>query len=128
MAAKMTTSSNPIPITFAALCKMHLPRPINDDIDYDNTLEVIDRLATQKRLSPDPEEYLQTLSILVEKYDRDHFDDSIVSDSISRLKRLMEHHDLTASDVGRILGNRSLGAAILRGQRKISKSTAPKLG
>jgi HTH-type transcriptional regulator/antitoxin HigA len=107
---------------------MHLPRPIDDDIDYDNTLEVIDRLATQKHLLPDQEEYLQTLSILVEKYDRDHFDDSVVSDSIGRLKRLMEHHDLTASDVGRILGNRSLGAAILRGQRKISKASALKLG
>jgi HTH-type transcriptional regulator/antitoxin HigA len=102
--------------------------PINDEIDYDNTVEIVDLLATQKRRSPDQEEYLQTLSILIEKYDRDHFDFPIASDSIKRLKRLMENHDLSASDIGRVVGNRSLGAAILRGHRKISKANAVKLG
>jgi antitoxin component HigA of HigAB toxin-antitoxin module len=32
-----------------------------------------------------------------------------------------------ASDIGRILGSRSLGAAILRGDRQISKENALKL-
>ena len=34
---------------------------------------------------------------------------------------------MTASDLGRVLGNRSLGAAILRGDRAISKANAIKL-
>jgi plasmid maintenance system antidote protein VapI len=35
---------------------------------------------------------------------------------------------MSASDLGRILGNRTLGPAIIRGDRKISKANAIKLG
>ena len=33
----------------------------------------------------------------------------------------MEGHDMSASDLGRLLGNRELGPAILRGDRQLSK-------
>jgi antitoxin component HigA of HigAB toxin-antitoxin module len=37
------------------------------------------------------------------------------------LRYLMEGHDMSASDVGRLLGNRELGPAISRGDRQLSK-------
>src|SRR5258706_3585703 len=124
---KATILRDVIPTRFADLCLMHLPRPINDSVEYQNTVEVVDRLATLGKLSRDQEEYLETLTILVERFDRDHFSDSVVSDPIKRLRRLMENHDMNASDLGRVLGNRSLGPAILRGDRTISKGNAAKL-
>jgi antitoxin component HigA of HigAB toxin-antitoxin module len=41
---------------------------------------------------------------------------------IEVLRFLMEGHDMSASDLGRLLGNRELGAAILRGDRSLSKA------
>lgn len=117
-----------LPRTFAELCALHLPRPITDDVEYENTVEVIDRLALLPRRTRGQEEYLETLSILIEKYDRDHLVERIADHPIARLERLMENHGMSASDVGRVLGNRSLGPAILRGDRKISRANAAKLG
>jgi antitoxin component HigA of HigAB toxin-antitoxin module len=33
----------------------------------------------------------------------------------------LEQNDMTASDLGKLLGNRSLGSKILRGERELSK-------
>lgn len=128
MAGKTTLLPEAIPTRFADLCLMHLPRPINDSVEYDNTTEVVDRLATLAKRSRDQEEYLETLSILIERYDRDHVSENITSNPIARIKRLMKNHEMNASDLGRVLGSRSLGAAILRGDRTISKANAVKLG
>jgi HTH-type transcriptional regulator/antitoxin HigA len=116
-----------LPSSFAELCSVHPPRPIADDVDYENTVEVVDRLATLEGRSADQEQYLETLSILIEKYDRDHLEEMEVSKPVDRLRRLLDNHGMNASDLGRILGNRSLGAAILRGDRAVSKANAVKL-
>jgi HTH-type transcriptional regulator / antitoxin HigA len=116
-----------LPKSFDELCRLHPPRPIADDADYEQTAEIVDRLATITKLSRGQSEFLETLSILIEKYDRDHYSEVAHSTAIQRLKRLMDNHDMTASDLGRIVGNRSLGAAILRGDRQISKANAIKL-
>jgi HTH-type transcriptional regulator/antitoxin HigA len=128
MMSGVTVNPDQLPSTFSELCVLHSPRPIRDDIDYDNAVEVLDRLATLATRTRDQEEYLGTLSILVERYDCDHYSESATSNPISRLKRLLERHDMSASDLGRILGNRSLGSAILRGDRAISKANALRLG
>jgi HTH-type transcriptional regulator/antitoxin HigA len=128
VANKTTDLPEIIPTRFVELCLMHLPRPIDDAVDYENTVEVVDHLATLGKRTRDQEEYLETLTILIERYDRDHFSEASSSDPIKRLRRLMENHDMNASDLGRVLGNRSLGAAILRGDRAISKANAAKLG
>ena len=46
---------------------------------------------------------------------------------IAILRSLMDSHGMSASDLGRLLGNRSLGAAILRGDRHLSKANIMKL-
>jgi len=44
------------------------------------------------------------------------------------LNHLMEANDMSASDLGRLLGHRELGSKIVRGEREISKSNAKALG
>ena len=39
----------------------------------------------------------------------------------------MAEHDMSASDLGHLLGNRTLGAAILSGRRSLGKSHIKKL-
>jgi antitoxin component HigA of HigAB toxin-antitoxin module len=61
-------------------------------------------------------------------HDRENVFESADSNPIKRLRRLMEGRDMSVSDLGRVLGNRALGPAILRGDRAISKANAACLG
>ena len=117
------------PRRFDALCAQHALRPIQDNVDLENAREIVDVLAVLPRRTKDQEDYLQTLSTLIEKYEADQ-DAMEVSNlnPIETLRYLMEGRDMSASDLGRVLGNRELGAAILRGDRKLSKSNILKLG
>jgi HTH-type transcriptional regulator / antitoxin HigA len=116
-----------LPRTYAGLVALLPPRPVRDKVDYDNTVEMIDRLAGFD-LSPDQEDYLDALSTFVEAYEQRRFTptDSPMA-PLAALKFLMSEHGMTASDLGRLLGNRTLGAAILSGRRGLSKTHIRKL-
>ncbi len=116
-----------VPRTYAALVAALPPRPIHDDVDHANAVEMIDRLAGHE-LNRDHEDYLEALATFVEAYERERFliDDSAVT-PLETLKFLMAERGMTASDLGRLLGNRTLGAAILAGTRGLSKTHIKKL-
>jgi HTH-type transcriptional regulator/antitoxin HigA len=108
--------------------QFHPLRPIQDGVDLDNAMEIVDALAVLRKRTKDQEDYLESLSILIEKYEKDQntIDASDVS-VIDVLRNLMEGREMNASDLGRLLGNRELGAAILRGDRQLSKANILKL-
>jgi len=116
-----------LPKTYGGLVAVLPPRPIHDDVDLANATEMIDRLAGFN-LSADQEDYLEALSTFVEAYEAERFpiDDSRIT-PLDALKALLGEHDMTASDLGRLLGNRTLGAAILSGRRNLSKAHIKKL-
>ncbi|MGD0462749.1 MAG: hypothetical protein ABSB74_09695 [Tepidisphaeraceae bacterium] len=124
---RVRTSHGGLPKTFKELCAIHLPRTIRDEVDYDNTAEIVDRLAVLDRRSRGQEEYLETLTELIEAYDNENLQVAAASDPRDAIRFLMNAHGLSASGIGRILGSRSLGAAILRGDRQISKENALRL-
>jgi HTH-type transcriptional regulator/antitoxin HigA len=116
-----------LPKTYGALVAMLPPRPLHDDVGLANASEMIDRLAGFD-LNADQEDYLEALSTFVEAYEAERFpiDDSRIS-PLDALKTLLGEHGMTGSDLGRLLGNRTLGAAILAGRRKLSKAHIKKL-
>ena len=112
-----------LPRRFEGLVALLAPRAIRDEIDYETTIEMLDRLTSLPRLTKGQEQYLETLSVLVEAYESDHH--AIEVDDLTPiqvLKHLLESHNMNASELGELLGNRSLGSKILRGQRELSKS------
>jgi HTH-type transcriptional regulator/antitoxin HigA len=119
--------SKRLPRTYAGLVGLLPPRPIHDKVDYDNAVEMIGCLAGFD-LNADQEDYLEALSTFVEAYERDRFppDDAPMT-PLEALKFLLAEHGMTASDLGRLLGNRALGAAILSGRRSLSKTHIKKL-
>jgi HTH-type transcriptional regulator / antitoxin HigA len=119
-------SQDGLPKTFEELCALHLPRTIRDKVHYENTVEIVNRLAVLNRRTEGQEEYLETLADLIEAYDNGNFQVA-ASSPLDTIRFLMEAHELSASAIGRILGSRSLGAAILRGDRQISKENAMRL-
>jgi len=104
--------------------------PIRGAIHLRNAFRVLDELAVidEDRLTQGQADYLSVLTDLVEKYeDRQDPVHGGFEDGIAALEYLLEQHGMTASDLGRLLGNRQLGSAILRRQRQLSKDHLLKL-
>jgi HTH-type transcriptional regulator/antitoxin HigA len=100
-------------------------RPLKGKKDYRHALEILDRMATREEgsLSADEQDYMQTLSLLVEEYDNKHEPVSTADvDPIEVLKHLMEENDMNTSDLGRLLGSKGVASEILNGKRSLSKS------
>ncbi len=117
-----------LPRTFEALNGIRPLWPILDEADYDNAGEIAGRLAVLERRTRGQNQYLETLSLLIEAYDDEHhaIDTSHIG-PIEALKYLLEHNGMNASDLGRLLGNRAAGAKILNGTRALSKDHIRKL-
>ena len=110
-----------LPRTFEGLCRTFPPRPIRDDVDIANAGEMIDALAGHK-LSEDQEDYLEVLSSLGGAYEDEHFRKDLSHVTAQEaLRYLVGENGLTASALGEMLGNRSLGSKLLRGERELSK-------
>jgi HTH-type transcriptional regulator/antitoxin HigA len=112
-----------LPTRFRDLARLLLPHAITSDADYDRTVAVMNRLAVLEKPSAGQRQYLDTLAQLVEAYDqRHHAIDTSNLRPLDLLKSFLKDQGLSASDLGRILGNRELGSKILRGQRALSKT------
>jgi HTH-type transcriptional regulator/antitoxin HigA len=110
-----------MPKDYAALCRLFLPRPIRDYVDYANTSEAADAMALwQDEFNRDQADYFDLLCTLIEEYDEKNVKWPQVS-GLDVLKHLMEAQNLTAADLSRLLGgSRNLGAMILRGERRLT--------
>ncbi len=98
-----------------------MPRPLHDEVDYHNAIEVLDSMAGFK-LNSDQDDYFDAIATFVEKYEAEHHSISnIKMKPLGLIQSLMAEHHMNASDLGRLLGDRSLGSRILSGQRQLSK-------
>jgi HTH-type transcriptional regulator / antitoxin HigA len=123
-----TTLPKQMPKTYSGLVRLMPPRTIHDDVDLENVTEIIDRLAVLDHPTLDQADYLDTLSTLSAAYENAHHSIDVSQlGPLETLKFLLKEHGLNASDLGRILGQRQLGSAILRGDRQLSKSHVRKL-
>ena len=117
-----------LPKDFDALVRMHPPRAIGDEVEYENTQEIIDALTCIAKPTKGQADYLQTLVILFSDYESNaHAIDTSDLSPLEMLKHFMEQHGMNASDLGRLLGERSLGPKILNGNRELSKAHIRKL-
>ena len=111
-----------IPGRYAELAGMFMPRPLHDDVDYRNALAVLDAMAGFE-LNADQEDYFEAIATFVEKYEAEHH---AINDAkmtpVELIRSLMEEHGMNESDLGRLLGDRSLGHRILSGDRELSKA------
>ena len=128
-AAKRQVNGRPAPVYLALIDTFPL-RPLRSERDYDTAVTVLDALAVRQEGSLDPgeQDYLDTLTMLVEAYDREHYDiHTGHHDPLTMLKYLMQESGMTQADLGRLLGNRALASLILNGHRRVSKSHIRKL-
>ena len=108
-----------LPRDYAALCRILTPRPIHDKVELQNVTEITDTMAGQK-LTPDQEDYFDLLCRLIEGYEKDQVEAPTVTE-LEALQCLMDANRMSASDLARLLDvHRTLGAMILRGERKLT--------
>ncbi len=116
------TAKTRLPGKLADLIDLKVPLAIADEKQYDEMLELIDRLMAIPKQTKGQAIYLQTLLDLVHCYEEKHcpIDTSSVT-SLDVLKTLMEEHDMNASDLARLLNvHVSLGSKILKGDRALT--------
>jgi HTH-type transcriptional regulator/antitoxin HigA len=126
---KRQANGPPAP-AYLALIELFPLRPLRSERDYDAAVTVLDRLAVRPEgtLDPGEQDYLDTLTMLVEAFDREHDEKEKEQDNpLSILKYLMQESGMTQADLGRLLGNRPLASLILNGHRQLSKSHIRKL-
>lgn len=116
-----------MPTTYDGLCRMFPLRPVHDSVDHHNVTEVIDALAGHA-LNKDQDDYLEALSELTWAYeDAHHAIDLSHIKPLDARRYLVEQNGITASELGELLGNLSLGSKLLRGERELSKTHIAKL-
>jgi len=111
-----------IPVDYADLNARFPLRPLHDEVDYNNALEVAESLVGSVNLSEDQADYLDVLTDIIQKYEARNYAVGSRGTSLDALKHMLNGRGMSGSDLGRLLGNRPLGGAILRGERKLSKS------
>ncbi|GAB4243629.1 MAG: hypothetical protein Tsb0034_21520 [Ekhidna sp.] len=94
---------------------------------YDEYCQLLEQLASQDAITPEVEEEMELLTVLIEKYDQENntFDEV---DPIQLLSSLMEDHNLKAKDLVAILGvSKGLVSDILNYKKGLSKEVIRKL-
>ncbi len=118
----LTLTHDDIPETYAGLVALCVPRPLHDEVDYRNALALLDAMAGFE-MNRDQEDYFEAIATFVEKYEaRHHAIEGRGLTPVEVLKALVEEHGMSESDLGRLLGDRSLGHRILCGERELSKA------
>lgn len=125
------TISKRISDRYLELVKRFPPRPIRAPRQFDEAVALMNGLAVRDEgtLDTGEQDYLDTLTMLVEAYDRaNHVIDTSEVTPLELLKHMMENRGMTVSDLGRVIGSQALASMILAGKRQISRDKAKRLG
>ena len=106
--------------------KLFILRPIHNKTQYKKAMAVATDLSSRPKLTRDQTDYLEVLTDVISRYEENQIQMDKHS-PIEILKFLVEENNMSGSELGRILGNRTLGPAILRGDRSLSKANIRRL-
>lgn len=122
-------SFSSLPKTYDELVRFHMPRPIHDDVEYDNVAEIVDVLAVAgDELNADQRDYLELLTKLIETHDAENITPPRKMSAVQTLQFLLDENGLTGDDLAKLLGiDRSTAYKILRGRRKLTMSHVAQL-
>ena len=127
MGAKTASPRQPASDRYLEMLRAFPPRPIRDDGGHRRAIEAIDAVIDRGRLTPDEEDYLEVLGLIVGAYE-DAIDEHPEFRGVDRLRYLMEEHGLSQADLARRTGIpvQSL-SDVLNGKRRISPKVREKL-
>ncbi|MDD5459359.1 MAG: hypothetical protein PHF37_08210 [Phycisphaerae bacterium] len=124
VAVKRQSIKDKLPETWLGLqAELRSLRPIHSKKDHNEAISIAGLLASQNTLNRDQQDYLESLTLVIAAYEQKHFKiETGKVTAVEVIESLLEDNGMNASDLGRLLGDRSLGTRILKGQRELSKS------
>src|SRR5580698_4369559 len=131
MEERTMTTAMKIPASYARLARQFPLRPIRSALQYRQASAILDKLAVREEsLDVGEVDYLETLSLLIEAYDREHYPfPQRDASPLEILRFLMEQNEMKQSDMSQILRiGASATSMILSGQRPITADHARRLG
>lgn len=112
---------------FISLVQVFAPRPIRTQRQCRAAYQEIDRLMRLKKLSADQRDYLELLSMLVERYEAAKYPPADVAQG-QMLEHLLEAKGVTQADVAKATGvSASLLSSVRAGRRELSKENVRRL-
>jgi HTH-type transcriptional regulator/antitoxin HigA len=109
-----------LPKTHEALCRLHLPRTLRDELELDAVTAIIDFMAGQS-LTADQADFLETLAQLAEAYESANYQAPASLPPHEFLAAHLDNIGMTATEWGKLIGiDRSTASRLLRGKRKLN--------
>ncbi len=93
-------------------------KPIKTKKDYEQAMLRLEKLFDAKKGTPAGDE-LEVLSLLVEKYEDEHFPIDL-PDPVEAIKFRMEQMGMTQTDFANVVGQKSRASEVLNRKRKLS--------
>lgn len=117
-----TTENN----SYIELLQKFPPRPIKSEEEFLAVQEVIDTLLDSGEMTPEKQDYINVLGILVHEYEEKHVSIPDLS-GVELLKALIDEFGLKQKDLVPIFKTESIVSAILNGQRRLTVEHIEKL-
>jgi HTH-type transcriptional regulator / antitoxin HigA len=127
MGARTVSPRQPLSDRYLELLREFPSRPIHNDDEHRRAIEVIDSMIDRDRLTPEEEDYLEVLGLIVSAYEDSIYEHAEFS-GVDRVRHLMHENGLSQADLARETGIpvQSL-SDILNGKRRISPKVRGKL-
>jgi HTH-type transcriptional regulator / antitoxin HigA len=122
MAAKAKRDKHSDVDTYMILIHRLPLKPIKDDVHHEQAVEIVRELMGRK-LDIGASDYLDTLILLVNKYEDEHH--TPMGGDLSpqdALRAIMSANGITQARMGKIIGSESAVSMFLKGDRGLSKS------
>jgi HTH-type transcriptional regulator/antitoxin HigA len=113
-------------VNYGRLLGEAVPVVIESEEQNDRTLIEIRALQEKQELSPEEEELLKLLILLVEDFEKRHYSLKRATPA-EALRELLRSRAMKASDLWEIFGSKGITSEVLRGKRAISKERAKML-
>jgi len=122
MATKTTSGKRIERDGYMRLIRRFPLRPISNDREHTQAVEIIEELIGRE-LDSGTSDYLDTLILLVNKYEDEHHT-PFGNDLSPReaLRAIMNANDMTQAQMGKIIGSESAVSMFLKGERELSKA------
>lgn len=121
------TSPSRLPKTYAALVAEHPPRPIHDEVGYQNAVEIVDSMAGFK-LNADQEDYLDLMGRLIEAYEAEKLAPLKPLSAHAHIAFLLSENGMTGDDLAAVLEvDRSTAYKLIKGTRALTTEHIRKL-
>ena len=112
--------------TYGSLLMQTRPHIIRDDEDNERCIDFLERLVSQNRLTPEQEELVGVLRLLIHDYEKRFVIDPGATQA-DIVQHLMKANNLSSKDMESILGTKSAVSMALSGERPLSKAQIKRL-